>query len=130
MRWSPGDDRGMVTAELAVGLPALILVLGIALFAQAAVAAQLRCVDAASVAARLLARGEPASVADATAMSAAPAGAQLTTGSGSTDGVPTVHAVVRATVWPMLAWLPGVPVSATTVVAAEPQLPGAPAATP
>lgn len=48
----------MVTAEIAVALPALILVLTLALGAVAVVTDHLRCVDAARVGARLLARGE------------------------------------------------------------------------
>lgn len=49
----------MVTAEIAVALPALVLVLTLGLGAVAAVTDQLRCVDAARTGARLLARGEP-----------------------------------------------------------------------
>lgn len=52
------NDRGMVTAELAVGLPALLAVVTIGLSALAMVTDEVRCVDAARVGARLLARGE------------------------------------------------------------------------
>lgn len=48
----------MVTAEIAVALPALVLVLTIALSAVSMVIDELRCVDAARAGARLLARGE------------------------------------------------------------------------
>jgi len=48
----------MVTAEVAVALPALVLVLTLALGAVTAMTDQLRCVDAARTGARLLARGE------------------------------------------------------------------------
>jgi hypothetical protein len=48
----------MVTAEIAVALPALVLVLSLALAAVVVVTDSLRCVDAARVGARLLARGE------------------------------------------------------------------------
>ena len=50
----------MATAELAVALPSLVLVLALALAALDLGIAQVRCVDAARVGARLLARGEPA----------------------------------------------------------------------
>ncbi len=72
---SSRSDRGMVTAELAVALPALTLVLAGCLSALMVGVAQLRCVDAAGLAARALARGDPAVVARELAMSAAPTGA-------------------------------------------------------
>ncbi len=52
-------SRGSVTAETAAVLPALMVVLAAALWAIQAVAVQLECVDAARVAARAAARGEP-----------------------------------------------------------------------
>jgi hypothetical protein len=48
----------MVTAELALAVPTLLLVLSICLSVVAVVAARVRCIDAAAVAARLTARGE------------------------------------------------------------------------
>ena len=48
----------MVTAEIAVALPALVTVVAIGLSAVSMVTDELRCVDAARVGARLLARGE------------------------------------------------------------------------
>ncbi|MEA9986943.1 TadE family type IV pilus minor pilin [Subtercola sp. RTI3] len=52
------DDRGMVTAELAAALPAVVLVLVLALGALQASGLQVRVVDAAAVAARSLGRGD------------------------------------------------------------------------
>lgn len=52
-------DGGAVTAELAIGLPVVVLVLGACLGGLAAGTAQLRAHDAAADAARLLGRGEP-----------------------------------------------------------------------
>src|SRR5688500_20233283 len=57
-------DAGMVTAETAVVLPVLLLVLAGAVAAVTVVGAQLRCVDAAREGARAAARGE--SVAEVT----------------------------------------------------------------
>jgi len=71
------DERGMVTAEMAVALPALALVLAAAVWVVAVVGAQLRCVDAAREAARALARGEPAQVAERLAHQVAPADATV-----------------------------------------------------
>ena len=48
-----GGDQGTATAETAVMLPALSVLLLLALWSVAAVTSQLRCVDAASTAARL-----------------------------------------------------------------------------
>lgn len=71
------SDRGSVTAETAVALPALAAVLALSLWAVAAVTAQLQCVDAARVAARAVARGEPAARSSAVAQQAAPDGAAI-----------------------------------------------------
>jgi hypothetical protein len=61
---APSRESGMVTAELAVALPTLLLVLAVGLGAVSVVAGRVRCVDVAAVAARLAARGEsPSTVA-------------------------------------------------------------------
>lgn len=75
-RERPHRDAGMVTAELAVGLPSLLLVTGLAVAAVAAVALQLRCVDAAAGAARLAARGQSGAVVTFV-RAAGPAGASV-----------------------------------------------------
>lgn len=51
------DDRGAVTAELAVALPAVVLLVAVVLVTVAAGVAQLRCQDAARTGARLAAVG-------------------------------------------------------------------------
>jgi len=51
-------DRGSVTAELAVGLPAVVLLLLAVLGVSAAGVVQQRCAEAARTAARLAALGE------------------------------------------------------------------------
>ncbi len=71
------SDRGSVTAEFAVALPAVVAVLAVAMSAVAAATAQVRCVDAARAGARAAARGESASAALAAATSAAPSGATV-----------------------------------------------------
>jgi Flp pilus assembly protein TadG len=53
------NDRGAVTVEAALALCSLVLVLALAVGAVASASAQLRCIDAAREAARLVARGEP-----------------------------------------------------------------------
>lgn len=74
----PDRDRGAVTAELALGLPAVVLVLAVVLVTVAAGAAQLRCADGARAGARAAAIGEaPAQVREAAARVAG-AGARVT----------------------------------------------------
>ena len=76
------DDRGSVTAEFAVALPAVVLLLALCLTGMQAVGQQLRLADATAHAARSLARGESADVAAARAAREVP-GASITQ---STDG--------------------------------------------
>ena len=57
---APGSrDRGSTTVELAMSLPALVLLMLAGLTAVSAVRTQLECVDAAREAARAVARGAP-----------------------------------------------------------------------
>jgi Flp pilus assembly protein TadG len=73
----------MVTAETAVVLPVLLLVLAGAVAAVTVVGAQLRCVDAAREGARAAARGESAAAVAEVVQRAAPRGAVT---SFTTDG--------------------------------------------
>jgi hypothetical protein len=61
-------ERGSVTAELAVGLPVVVLLLVAVLTLAAASTAQMRALDAARAAARALAVGEDEAVARAAAL--------------------------------------------------------------
>ena len=84
-----GRDRGAVTAETAVVLPALVVVLVLCLWSVAVVGQQLQCIDAARTGARALARGEPVELARAAAQRAAPDGASVTL--RSADGLAVVE---------------------------------------
>ena len=97
-------DEGMVTAELAVALPTVVVVLLAAVSALVAVSTQLRCTDAAATAARLVARGESVSVARAAVRDVAGARttAEVTTGPASVTvrvraatGVPVLGSLLR-----------------------------------
>ncbi|WP_324650383.1 TadE family type IV pilus minor pilin [Georgenia sp. H159] len=55
-------ERGTVTAEVALVLPAVVMVLLVCCTLAAAVLGQVRCADAARAAARAAAIGEPAAV--------------------------------------------------------------------
>lgn len=70
-------ERGSATAEAAVALPALVLVLAVALSALELGMAQVRCVDAAGTAARLLGRGEGPGLVRQRALASAPDGARM-----------------------------------------------------
>lgn len=112
------DARGFVTAETAVVLPALVVLLCGLLWAVAAVTAQLRCVDAARLAARALARGEAEGAARAAAASAAPAGVRITVVRAGDVVRVQVAGSVRPP-GPLLGRAPGVAVSATATAAVE-----------
>ncbi|HEX8496408.1 MAG TPA: Rv3654c family TadE-like protein [Actinomycetales bacterium] len=97
----PRGDQGTATAELAVALPAVTLVLAAVLSVGQVVLAQVRCTDAAGAAARSVARGDGAAVARGLALGAVP-GARVSVGSGG--GVVSVTVTRRV---PLL--LPGGP---------------------
>ncbi|MDQ1603130.1 MAG: hypothetical protein QOE01_975 [Actinomycetota bacterium] len=116
-----GQDRGSVTAETAVLLPALVVVLVLALWAVESVVTELRCVDAARVAARAAARGEPDRLVRAAALAAAPPHAQIQLTRTPGD-VPEVVVLVRATArlpGPLGDAGPGVPLDGRAVAALE-----------
>jgi hypothetical protein len=106
-------DRGSVTAELAVGLPALVLLVLAALTAVSAVVTRLQCVDAAREAARAAARGEPG---ESAGRRVAPAGAAVAVAFQDE----TVRATVAVQVRPLGPYLPAVPVTAQAVAEREP----------
>jgi hypothetical protein len=98
-------DRGSATAELAVSLPALVLLLLVGLSALMVVRDQIACVDLAREGARAAARGEP--LPD-------PGAATITM---ATDG-DLVQVTVRLRRFG--GRLPGTDVTATAVAAVEP----------
>ena len=109
-------DSGSATVELAVGLPALVLLLLFGLGAVNAVLARMQCVDAARDAALTSARG-----GDGTAVGQrrAPHGASVAV---TLDG-DRASAVVRVRVRPLGPYLPAVTVTGTAVAEREPGTP-------
>ena len=73
-------EGGMATAELAVVLPAVLLVLAVTLSALGLAIDQIRCVDAARAGVRAAARGDTVAAVAAVASRGAPAGASVATG--------------------------------------------------
>lgn len=91
----------MATAELAVVLPSVVLVVVVASSALVAATDQVRCLDSAQATARLLARGDASESALAAGRRLAPAGAVLTASRSPVD----VQVEVVGTPPPGLAWL-------------------------
>ena len=116
------SEAGMVTAETAVVLPVLLLVLAAAVAALVVVGDQLRCVDAAREAARAAARGDPPAAVTAIGIRGAPRGARVGVTDSRDDLVVSVSAVVAP-----LGPLPfSVTVSARAVALREPVVEGVP----
>lgn len=112
------DERGSVTAETAVVLPALVLVLCAGLWALSAVAAQVRCVDVARSAARALARGEPLAQVRTRALSDLPGHSTVSLRREGDQVVVAVHTVVRP-LGPLLGRVASVPVDGTVSAPVE-----------
>jgi Flp pilus assembly protein TadG len=110
----------MVTAETAVVLPVLLLVLACTVAAVTVVGAQLRCVDAAREGARAAARGESQQIVATVAGRFAPDGAVTVV---SSDGA-RVTVRVTAEVAPLGPVPLRTRVSAEAVAEREPEAPG------
>jgi Flp pilus assembly protein TadG len=106
----------MVTAEIAVAMPVLMVLLAAALTAVAVIGGQLRCVDAAREAARALARGESTGTARSLVTATGPRGAILS----STSGREQIRTSVQARIRPAGGLLPAFTVSAVAVALPEP----------
>ncbi len=117
----PTSDTGYVTAETAVVLPVLALLLAVALWAIAVAAAHVRVVDAARDGARAAARGETDDAVVAAVEAAAPPGADVDV--RRAGGSVTV--IVRARIGPAtgvagpLGAIPAPEVAATAVARSE-----------
>ena len=120
-RWRHRDDRderGTATAELAVVLPAVVLLAASGVWAVAAAAAQLRCVDAAGTGARALARGETTAAVSRAVAKVAPAGAAVSISRTGELAVVEVRMTVRLPgPWPRAG--PGLVVGDRAVAALE-----------
>jgi hypothetical protein len=117
-RWRHRDDGGTATAELAVVLPAVVLLGASGVWAVAAAAAQLRCVDAAGTGARALARGESIAVVSSAVAEVAPAGAAVSISRTGELAVVEVRMTVRLPgFWPRDG--PGLVVGDRAVAALE-----------
>jgi Flp pilus assembly protein TadG len=111
-------DRGAVTVEAAIALSALTLVFGLVLAGVAAVTGQLRCVDAAREAARLVARGERPLADQAVA--------EIASGARLNVEVTGNAVTVDVTAEPAGGLLPGVHLHGHAYALLEPGVPDAP----
>lgn len=113
VRRKPDRDSGAVTVEAAIALGAFVTVLALALGAISAAIDQLRCIDAAREAARLVARGEHDRARTAAA-EIAPARANVVI----TVRGDTIQVDVRAV--PVNGLLPGLEMHGAAYAIAEP----------
>jgi hypothetical protein len=109
----------MATAELAVVLPALVLIVGAGLSMVSIMLAQVRCVDAAREGARAAARGEGPAQVRILAVRAAPSAASVDIGAGGDQAQVTVTVSARA--GRIGGLLPTFRVTATAVALREPE---------
>lgn len=112
------DDRGMVTAELAVLMPFGVAFGFLLCWIVSLGVTQVRLVDASREAARMVARGDAEGLAESAAREHAPRGTdfEITT----TDGLVTVTATARSGMSsPLFAHIGSVRLKAEAVSAAE-----------
>ena len=96
--------RGAVTAEFAVALPAVVLLLGLLLAGSAAGLTQLRFEEAARAGARALARGEDAAAVGGIVRQLAGESALASVASDGTWLSVTVSGNVNGAVGPLIPW--------------------------
>lgn len=88
-------ERGMVAAELAVVIPAVLVVLALCLAGLGLAVDQVRCADAARAAARAASRGDPVGEAREAAARVAPEGSRIEIDVGGGQVVVEVTAPAR-----------------------------------
>ena len=116
-----GRDRGVATAEVAVVLPSLVVLVAAGMSAISVLTAQLRCVDAAREGARAAAQGEGIVVVRSVAGRSGPAGADIQVACRADE----VRVTVAADARPVGGLLPWFRVHATAVALREPESTGA-----
>jgi len=111
----------MATAELAMTVPAVLMVLALCLSALTLAVDQIRCVDAARAAARAASRGEDMAQVHRVARALTPAGSEVSvTWVGDPDAV---RVVVTAPA--RVRWVPGLPQASSLAQAPlEPRVTG------
>ena len=116
---STRNQRGAVTAEVAIALPVLLSLLFIGTWSIGVVIVNIQCIDAARDVARAVARGESPEAAQAIARRTAPSNATIDI---KRDG-PDIHVIITASPHaraPLLAALPAASVRAEATLQSEP----------
>lgn len=113
------SDRGSVTAETAVALPALMLLVGVLLGLTRALALELAEQDAARVGARSAARGDPPATVRRLATAVAPRGARVSVVHDGALVRVRVESVLGVASGALAGLLPAVTLSAESVAADE-----------
>lgn len=116
------SESGAVTAETAILLPALVVLLITGMWVVGIVLANVRCIDAARDAARAVARGETNEVAEEIGSRAAPPGAEIEINRDGQEVEVVVSAPAKLD-WLLLSGLPSVEVQGRSVVQVEPGVP-------
>jgi len=111
------QDRGMVTAELAVATLAALVIMLLLSWGIYLMVVQVRCIDTAGEVARQAARGDDAAVARARREAPAGARVQISRGEG------LVRVKVNVVARPLTTRLVGVPLQARAEVVPEPEEP-------
>lgn len=112
-------DSGSVSVEAALVMGVIAVASAILLGGVGVVVAQVRCIDAAREAARLVARGDPAR-AESAAHELAPSGAMIAV------NVAGDEVIVEVSAEPVAGLLPGLVVRAEAMSVLEPGVAGAP----
>ncbi|MGI5224080.1 TadE family type IV pilus minor pilin [Actinoallomurus sp. CA-142502] len=107
-----------MTAETAVALPALVVVMAVALWGVSAAAAQIACLDAARAGARAAARGEPQAEVRSAVLRAAPPNARVALSRDETTTKVVVQAQADS---PLRGLFPALQLEAQAIAATEPQ---------
>lgn len=113
-------DTGSATAETAVALPALVLVVAVCVWALAVVATGLRCAEAARAGARAAARGDTATAVSDAARRAAGHPVEVAVSTGSELVTVEVTAIFEPPTGLLRALLPATTVRRAATAAAEP----------
>lgn len=114
-------ERGMVTAEFAVVLPAVVLVLALSLGAIGLAWDQIRCVDAARAGARAASRGDSPGAVVLVASRAAPSDAVVSVGTSGDLVRVSVVSRPRVAAGLLPAWLHASSTASALLELSDPQ---------
>lgn len=118
-RRMPHGERGSVTAETAIVLPVVVVLLVVGMWAIGLVVGHIRCLDSARDVARAVARGEPAEEAHRIGLRSAPAGAVVEISRSGDDVTATVRSPAIAL--PLIGAIGSVRIEENATIRTEPE---------